>query len=306
MKKSSIHCFIALFLAVLAFGCGTGMPENQNILVSTEWLQERLDDPTYVVLHAGTREGYDSIHIPGARLIIPAEFTVYRDSLRNEMPSPDSLASLLRKTGVNQDSRIVLYYETEALISRTARVYVSLVFAGLSDRTYFLDGGLPAWLEEKRESTGEATEYSAGDLELGTTVQVTMSASELEKERWSPQWVILDTRSQEEYLGTPAGEEPAEGGHVEGAYFLPYESSFREDISYLFKSDSELETLFRDAGMDRSKTTVVYCGSGIRASVSYLAARHLGYPVLLYDGSIQEWEQLKLPLTVPLTAPEQN
>ena len=69
--------------------------------------------------------------------------------------------------------------------------------------------------------------------------------------------------------------------------------------------DTEFEE-FEKVGMDPDKTTVYYCGSGIRASVSYLIARHLGFPALLYDGSYQEWEKLALPLTSPVIAPAEN
>jgi thiosulfate/3-mercaptopyruvate sulfurtransferase len=34
---------------------------------------------------------------------------------------------------------------------------------------------------------------------------------------------------------------------------------------------------------------VSYCKLGMRASYNYLAARHLGYPVRIYDGSWAEW-----------------
>ena len=280
---------------------------DQGILVSTDWLQSQLDDPSIIVLHAGTEEGYDTLHIPGARLIFPGDFVVSNDSMSNELPAMDSVVNMLKRAGVNKDSRIVLCYENERLISRTARVFLTLTHAGLADRTYVLNGGLPAWQEEDRETTALATDISLGNLEAMDPVEVIISTTDLERERWSSEVVLIDARRDEEYHGTPAsGEEEAEGGHIEGAYFLPYETNFMEEKSYLFKSDAELEKLFRDAGMDPGRTTVVYCGSGIRASVSYLTASHLGYPVLLYDGSYQEWERLDLPLTGPVDLPVEN
>jgi 3-mercaptopyruvate sulfurtransferase SseA len=35
---------------------------------------------------------------------------------------------------------------------------------------------------------------------------------------------------------------------------------------------------------------------GMRASVVYFVARHLGYDTRLYDGSIVDWSQRGLPL----------
>ena len=306
MKKFLFY-LLSMALAFSTLGCAQRKAVEPGILVSTDWLQSQLNDPKVLILHVGTEEGYDTLHIPGARLILPGDFVVSNDSMRNELPAMDSIVNLLRKAGVNKDSRIVLCTESARLVSRTARVFLSLKHAGLAGQSHVLNGGSPAWAEEGREISAEASVLPPGNVEALVPVEVVMSTSDLESNRWSPQVVVIDARSDEEYRGTPATEEEeAEGGHIEGAYFMPYQSILLEDTPYLYKSDAELEKLFKDSGMDRSKTTVVYCGSGIRASVSYLAASHLGYPVLMYDGSYQEWDRLDLPLTGPVDGPEAN
>ena len=303
-----LHCILCLgLISFLTWECERGMPSGEEVLVSTDWLQGQLNDPRIIVLHAGTREGFDTLHIPGARLILPGDYVASGPDLRNELPSIDTVVNLLRKAGVNQDSRIVLCYESERLISRTARVYLTLVHCGLAGQSHVLSGGLPAWNAEGRQTTDLASDHPEGKLEAGAPVKVVISASDLERERWSPDMVVIDARSEEEYHGTPPTQEEAgEGGHVEGAYFLPYQAILMEDKAYQFKSNAELEKLFRESGMDREKTTVVYCGSGVRASVSFLAARHLGYPVLLYDGSYEEWDHLDLPLTGAIPRPDET
>ena len=41
---------------------------RSEMLVTTEWLESRLDSPGVVVVHVErTREGYEAAHIPGAR-----------------------------------------------------------------------------------------------------------------------------------------------------------------------------------------------------------------------------------------------
>ena len=53
--------------------------------------------------------------------------------------------------------------------------------------------------------------------------------------------------------------------------------------------DAALEALFTNAGVSEKSTVVVYCGTGIWATVNYIVAKHLGYDVKFYDGSFEEW-----------------
>jgi len=302
--------FLALaFLTVsLHTGCaGEKDPGAPGVLVSTEWLQNHLNDPDLVLLHSGTAELFDTLHIPGARLISPYNFTVEEESRRNELPPPDSIIALLQGVGVNVESRIVLYYEASGLLTRTSRLFLSLDHVGLGKQTSVLNGGLPAWQEEERPTTDEVIEYSPGNLSPGGIEEVVLTSAALDKQRWNADVVVIDARTDEEYFGRPeSADTPAEGGHIEGAYFLPYQDLLVSDRPHMFRPDKEMLDLFQKAGMDPKKTTVVYCGSGIRATATYLAARHLGYPALLYDGSYEEWLRLDMPLTGPVTIPEKK
>lgn len=307
MYKFRILRFCLLFLAtVMITGCSEVKESREpGVLISTDWLQDHLQDPDVLILHSGTAELFDSIHIPGARLLIPSHFTVNSEGLRNELPPPDSLIKLFRSVGVNNDSRIVLYSENARLLTRTARIFLTLDHLGLGERTHFLDGGLPAWQEEERELSQQVPEIRPGNLLLPDLHEAIIKSAELDRQRWNDEWVLIDVRSDREYYGSPAdGEEAPEGGHIEGAYFLPYQDLLLDDRPYFFKPDKQLEEIFRTVGMDREKKTVFYCGSGIRACASYLAARHLGYPVVLYDGAYGEWNDLDLPLTGPVDQPD--
>jgi thiosulfate/3-mercaptopyruvate sulfurtransferase len=301
-----VSSVLALCMALLFVGCSSQRKlTDHTVLVSPAWLQSHLTDPDLLVLHAGTAEIYDSVHIPGARLIVPYRFAIDTDSIRYEMPQADSIVALLREAGVNNDSRVVLYYEDRRHLTRAARVFVTMDRVGLGNRTFLLNGGLPAWREEKREVTARVPEFEAGNLELSHLNEVVITAGELDRQRWSPKIVVIDARTPEEYYGTPASEnKEAEGGHIEGARSLPYQDFLEEGRSYLFRPDSILNDLTRNAGMDPHKQVVVYCGSGGRASVSYLVAKHLGYPVLLFDGSYAEWTRLGLPFIGPVAQPD--
>lgn len=309
MYSSGKYCAVLAFFLIITFtGCSSGNdPEAPGILVSSQWLHDHLNDPDLVLLHAGSSSMYDSVHIPGARFIIPHDFTVNTSANRNEMPLADSIAGQLRKLGVNWDSKIVLYSEDIGLLNRTARVYVALDYVGLGDQTKVLSGGLSSWLEEGYETSDISPDKSSGNFENSELREVLINAAELDRLRWSSDVVVIDARSDEEYYGVPASEEDLpEGGHIEGAYSLSYLILTMDESPHLFRSDAELKDLFQEAGMDPEKTTLIYCNSGIKGSLNYLIARHLDYPALLYDGSFEEWEELGLPSTRPHALPFEN
>lgn len=294
--------------AFIIAGCNRGSSESSGgVLVSTDWLQGQMMDTSLVLLHVGTREVFDSIHIPGARYLDPYDFTTSTDSLRNEIPGIEEITGLLRSAGVNTGSRIVLYYEDEDLIMRTARVFLTLDYVGLGARTYVLNGGLQGWQNGGGPITWEPSDTTEGDWNPGAIREVIIRARELDQRKWDPGIMVIDSRSTEEYYGElDSTGQHSTGGHIEGAYFLSYESMLSDSIPYLFRSDDELREELENVGMESSKTAIYYCGSGVRAAVNYLAARHLGFPALLYDGSFQEWEELDLPVIHPVTDPSET
>ncbi|MEN8202720.1 MAG: rhodanese-like domain-containing protein [Bacteroidota bacterium] len=296
----------ALFLLLIVLSACSEV-ENQNdtgVIISTDRLRAEMEDPSLVLFHVGTREVYDSIHIPGSLFLDPYKFTVSSEGLRNQLPGLDSIFALLGTLGADKNSKIVLYYESERMITRASRVFLTLDYAGLGDRCQVLNGGLDGWLERSQDSvTSQVTEKVTGDKELRSVTgdkEVIILADELNHHRWDPEYVIVDVRSAEEYYGEiDSTGRLGTRGHIEGAYFMDYHLLLSESNPQVIKDNEELLKEFKKAGMDREKTAVFYCGSGIRASLSYLAAKHLGFPALMYDGSIQEWEQLGMPQTSP-------
>ena len=294
-------------LLILFTACSSS--DNQaddGLIVSAEWLHEHMNDPGLLILHVGTWEVYDSIHIEGSQFIDPYAFTIGAENLRNELPELDSVLSLLASAGVKNNSKIVLYYESEDLIARTARVYLTLDFAGWGDRTHVLNGGLRGWKEKGLVSSSGSEGSQAPTLASigGEEKVVTIIAHELNLKRWNPEFVVIDARSSDEYYGEiDSTEMKGAGGHVEGANYLDYNHLLSDEENHMIRSDEELQKELVKAGMDYKKTAVFYCGSGMRASLNYLVARHLGYSALLYDGSIEEWELLELPQTSPVMDP---
>ena len=71
---------------------------------------------------------------------------------------------------------------------------------------------------------------------------------------------------------------------------MPFSSFFDVGSHSVWRSADDLAALFAAAGIDLAKPVIAYCGSGVTACTTALAAYMLGREdVAVYDGSWAEW-----------------
>jgi thiosulfate/3-mercaptopyruvate sulfurtransferase len=259
---------------------------RRSMIVSTEWLAEHLRDDSLVLLQVGDRKEFDAEHIPGAQFIQLADISVRANGLILELPPVDQLKATFEKLGVNDKSRIVIYFSKD-WITPTARVFMTLDYLGLGDRTSILDGGLPAWRAENKPVTAELRQPKPGHFTPAPKSKLVVDADWVKANLNKPGVVILDARASKFYTGEEAGQMPR-AGHIPSAKNIPF-SSLVEDSSNKFKSVAALRSLFTAAGVKQNDSVATYCHIGQQASLLYFVARYLGYEAHLYDGSFQDW-----------------
>src|SRR6266849_489760 len=122
---------------------------HPELLVSAGWLAAHLHDPNLVILCiAQNPEFFSAGHIPGARLIPLSEIVEEQGTAFHGVPSPEKLAAVFQKAGVNDDSRVILYGERLGL--HAARAFFALDYLGRASNAALLDGGIEAWKREGR------------------------------------------------------------------------------------------------------------------------------------------------------------
>jgi len=295
MKKA---CFV-VFVALLAYVCALHSPAKpfvdqgvrSSMIVSTEWLAKHLNDGSLVLLQVGEKDEYSAAHIPGAQFIQLADISTPRgQGLALELPPVDQLKATFEKLGVSDKSRIVVYFGKD-WVTPTARVFFTLDYLGLGDRTSILDGGLPAWRAESRPVTTEVRAPAPGTITPHPNPKLVVDAAWVNANLNKPGVMIVDARASKFYTGEEVGRMPR-GGHIPGAKSIPF-SSVVEDADNKFKSVETLRQLFTAAGAKKRDSVTTYCHIGQQASLLYFVARYLGYEAHLYDGSFEDWSSRK-------------
>ncbi len=257
------------------------------LLVDAAWLATHLNDRNLVIFHVDGEPEYTSGHIPGARFITMQ--TVARadagpGALVLELPAADDLRTRLQSLGVSDDSRIVVYYGRNGGFQSATRVILTLDYIGLSGQTSLLNGGIAAWAKAGGALTTTVPAITAGKLSARPTRPVVVDAEYVKALATRPAHTLVDGRAAMFYTGV--SETFGKSGHIPGAVSIPFTEIMNSE---LMVDRARVEGLFTAAGVKPGDTVVAYCHIGQQGTAVVFAARLLGHPVVLYDGSMQDW-----------------
>ncbi|HXH38084.1 MAG TPA: rhodanese-like domain-containing protein [Thermoanaerobaculia bacterium] len=286
---------LLLVFTFLIAGAAMASP-RQALVVDAAWLKQHINDPDLVLLHVGDKDGYAAAHIPGARFVSLADISVSDHSghgLMLEMPPAEDLRHRLEALGISDKSRVIVYFGGER-VSHATRVVFTLDYAGLGARSSLLDGGQDAWVRNGGAVTKDVPAAKSGTLAPLKLRPIIVDAATVHARIGTPGVSVVDGRDTAYYDGVETGGAHGEmhrTGHIHGALSIPFTSI--TDDHLMLKSDAELAALFTKAGVKPGDTVIGYCHIGQQTTAMLFAARTLGHPVLLYDGSFEDWSRHK-------------
>ncbi len=268
---------------------------HPEVLVDAGWLRTHLADPMVRLIEVDVdTTAYQQGHIPGA-----VGFNWQKDLQDQVIRAPLSkaqLEALLSRTGVSNDTTIVLYGDHNNWFAAWA--FWILKYYGHRD-VRLLDGGRAKWLADKREITTQVPSYPPTSYTAQAprnTIRAFRDQVLLTLGRRGG--VLVDVRSPGEYSGEPLApanvsqEGARRGGHIPGAVNIPWVMAVQEDGT--FRSAEELRALYAGKGVTPDKEVIAYCHIGERSSHTWFVLHYLlGYThVRNYDGSWTEWGSL--------------
>jgi thiosulfate/3-mercaptopyruvate sulfurtransferase len=272
---------------------------SPEMLVSTGWLAEHLEDPGLVVAESDEDVLlYETGHIPGA---VKLDWhTELNDPQTRDYVDGAGFAALMSEKGISRDTTLVLYGDRNNWWAAYA-LWVCTLFGHPDVR--LLDGGRAKWIAEGRPLVTEVPQRSRTDYPV-------VERDDSKYRAFRDQVLVhlgkpmIDVRSPGEYSGELLHmpdypqEGAVRGGHIPGARNIPWARAAAEDAT--FRSLKELEAIYADeAGLRSDDDVVVYCRIGERSSHTWFVLHHLlGYPqVRNYDGSWTEWgNSVRVPI----------
>jgi thiosulfate/3-mercaptopyruvate sulfurtransferase len=322
LNRNVLHA--ALGILLLGFANAYAVP---GPLVDTEWLAANLKKVVVLDVRAdrasfekrsrgqsgpvnpcGIKAGKKpfsvSGHIPGAVLVLWENLIEARKirgvEVKYLVPNKNSFERLMQKSGVNNNSAIVITSNGVELgdAPLSTRLYWTLKYFG-HDNVAILNGGTARWIKEKRKVKYGKSRPKRGNFKAKTkrTKIRAMTANVLAASK-TGKTQLVDARSQELYLGLTYHAEfvPASAkGHIPGAKNFPLNLMVNSsDLMTTFYSKADI---LKAAALKNVKTaksdTIFYCNSGAYSSLGWFVWHELlgNKKTRLYDGSMHEWSR---------------
>lgn len=271
---------------------------NPEALVSAEWLAEHLQAPDVRVVDAtwhlpnDGRRGVDTHnegHIPGAVFFDIDEVADTDSNLPHMLPSPEKFSSRVRKLGLGDGVRIVVY-DAHGGFMAACRVWWMFRAFGHED-VAVLDGGLPKWVAEGRPLDDLPARTQERHFTARFNNFLVRNADQLIANVDTGKEQVIDARSPGRFNG--AEPEPREGlrsGHIPGSINVPVSMIMNPKNDFAVRPAEEIRANLEAAGLDPKRPLVASCGSGVTACVAGLGLYLIGHKeVAIYDGSWTEW-----------------
>ena len=264
--------------------------KNQNILVSTDWINENLNNNDIVILDLDSNETYQKGHIPGALHVIDNYF---KTSLENRIHVQNAIqiAKTFSDLGISSNTTVVGYDRSGSLYG--FRLAWVLNFYGHSN-VKVLDGGFPKWEHENRSIQLESAQPNNRDNFIPNNPNVEIFSNKnalIDILKSNSNYQILDVRSDDERKGINL-RGGNRGGYIPNSLHKEWVNFNTKGDIPILKSANEILKITNDLGLKHDVPTITYCQGGIRAAHVFWALKLAGFKnVMNYDASWREWGQ---------------
>ncbi|ALS79450.1 sulfurtransferase [Planococcus kocurii] len=284
--------------------------EKIPLVVSTEWLEQRLDDPKLRIIDATAfmdipRDGgqtsilsgkpsYEQGHISGAvHIDLLNELSDPESSLPFTVPPRDYFCKKMTELGIG-DGTYTVIYDQGALVENpvvaaywASRLAWQMHYEGY-ENIAILDGGLPKWKQEGRPLTTVPGNYPSTVCTGQRRTELLASKEDVKRAMNDDNVILINSLSPEDFKGTT--DAYPRKGHIPSSVNVFF-GDHADQQTQKMHADAALRQPFEKIGaLDLDKKVITYCGGGLAATWTALILNTLGQTnVAVYDGSLNEW-----------------
>ena len=231
------------------------------------------------------KDEYLKGHIPGAIFLsIEEELTgkIGVHGGRHPLPKIEDIHKILQNKGISPFNKVVIYDDGD--LSGASRTRLVLKYLGFKD-IFLLDGGFNRYKEIVGVISNHETEYIPARFDVNINKDLFVDMEYVKKAVSNEKIAIVDSREADRYKGLV---EPVDfkKGHIPTALNYFWMDVLDKSVGKM-KSVKDLENHFKD--LKKYEEVVLYCGSGITASVNSVALDVVGIKHKVYSGSFSDW-----------------
>lgn len=273
---------------------------KETLLVSAEWLKANRGN--VILVDSRPESLYAGGHIPGA---VNAPWTYFANTNAQQgsekwgtiWPAA-TMAKRIGALGINGKKTVVAYCDAGGWGQSGWTLWI-LRQAGIKNAK-MLDGGIGAWKAiggqiTKNKNTNKNVAFTIKEYSPNYRATTEWINNNLGK----PGLVLLDVRTDSEFLGKIAPFQEKRRGHLPGAINIPREAFLGENSGV--KTEADLQALLASKGVTPDCEIVVYDTAGVRSAFVTMLLRGCGFKKSQsYDAGFQAWAgNPELPLIKP-------
>ncbi|HXG37012.1 MAG TPA: sulfurtransferase, partial [Dehalococcoidia bacterium] len=233
-----------------------------DVLVSTDWVAEHLNDPGIRIIESNEDPLlYASGHIPGA---VQVDWVKdLNDPLRRDYLQQPEFEELMSRIGATPDTTLVLYGDK----NNWWACYTFWVFQLFGhSNAKIMDGGRLKWEKEGRPMTRDVPQFQRAEYKARPRDDSKVRAfRDQVLKHVEARLPLVDVRSPAEYTGERLhmeeypNEGALRGGHIPGAKNIPWARAINPDDGS-FKPAEELRQIYlQENGLKPDDNVIAYC-----------------------------------------------
>ena len=251
------------------------------VISAKNFASELKSNKDLIVIDVNAPDVYAKQHIQGAINLYVKD--LYKSGpVEGQLKSNEELATIFGQKGVSNTAKIVVY--EDGTNKHNSRVWYVLKSLGAKDISVLHVDAEQFTATQIQYSTTPATK-SATTFALAESTYKTYTMADIKK---LPEGtLLLDGSEKAEFEGVDTAKKSK--GHIPGAVWMNFKEVLTPTGAY--KSKDEIIATAAKFGATPEKPIVVYCNSGVKATVLFIAFKEIaGFQnVQYYAGSYADW-----------------